>query len=183
MVAYPNRRRISSTRLGVALAIAFLTLAGVIVGPSVRASAAGLPGGVTCYGDYCSGQDPVATGCYRDAVTVEAAQVDTGAGRLELRWSPTCQTVWARWQQYPTGWCLNCTPNDLLAVQDTGYTQEKDWFDTGTTPADGSTSWTHMIYSPEHSVYAAVDMPCGDDTILGAAVDCAMNGRIKTASY
>jgi Protein of unknown function (DUF2690) len=146
-------------------------------------AAAALPGGVTCYGDYCSGQDPVATGCYRDAITLAAVQVDTGAGMLELRWSPTCQTNWARWDQYPTGWCMNCTPDALLAVQDTGYTQELDWFDNGTVPADGSTSWTPMIYSPVHKVYAEVDMPCGSDTLLGAAFDCAMNEQIKTPAY
>lgn len=150
--------------------------------PATPAMNSGLPGGVTCYGDYCSGQDPEATGCAKDAVTLEALQTDTGGGRLELRWSATCKTNWARWQQYPVGWCLNCTPLSLVAVQDTGYTQKVDWFEAGTSPNAGDTYWTPMIYSPERAVYAGVYMPCGDQSLIGAAFDCAMNGLIKTPS-
>lgn len=145
-----------------------------------QASASALPGGVTCYGDYCSGQDPESTGCAKDAVTIEALATDTGGGRLELRWSQTCKTNWARWQQYPTGWCMNCTPIGLVAVQDTGYTQKVDWFEAGTSPREGETYWTPMIYSPTRAVYAGVYMPCGDRGLVGAAFDCALNGLIKT---
>ena len=160
--------------------IALVTFGGALAG---TANAAGLPGGVSCYGDYCSGQQPDTTGCDKDAVTVASVEVDNGAGRVDLRWPPTCQTNWARWQQYPTGLCLNCTPDALVAVQDTGYTQKLDWFDNGTSPADGGTYWTPMIYSPVHKVYAGVYMPCGDDTLLGAAVDCALNGLVRTGAY
>jgi hypothetical protein len=162
---------------------ALIAFGGVIVGSTGTASADGLPGGVSCYGDYCSGQDPVATGCDKDAITIASAEPDDGAGQVDLRWSPTCKTNWARWQQYPTGWCVTCTPNALIAVQDTRYTQELDWFDNGTTPADNGTYWTPMIYSPVHKVYAGVYMPCGDDTLLGAAVDCALNGLVRTGAY
>lgn len=139
---------------------------------------------VSCYGDFCSGSDPALSGCDTDAVTVAALQDDKGSGRLELRWSPTCQTNWARWQQYPTGWCLNCSPLDLLAVQDTGYTQHLVFSESdGGTPAQGGgTYWTPMIYSPQHAVYAAMHMPCGDGTIAGAAMDCAHNGLERTAA-
>jgi Protein of unknown function (DUF2690) len=119
----------------------------------------------------------------QDAVTVDALQDSVGGGRLELRWSETCKTNWARWQQYPTGACLNCSPNSLVAVQDTGYTQSLDWFDQGTSPQAGQTYWTPMIYSPTHTVYAGVYMPCGSDSLLGAAVDCALNGLEKTGAY
>ena len=176
------RTLFKKNRRGLVAVGAALLLAGATVVALPVTSAEALPGGVSCYGDYCSGQDPAATGCDRDAVTVASLPIDTGAGQLDLRWSPTCQTNWARWQQYPTGWCLNCTPLALLAVQDTGYQQELDWFDNGTSPTDGSTSWTHMIYSPVHAVYAAVMMPCGGDTLLGAAVDCAANGAERTAA-
>ena len=40
-----------------------------------------------------------------------------------------------------------------------------------------------MIYSPVHRVYAGVYMPCGDDSLLGAAVDCALNGLVRTGAY
>lgn len=135
---------------------------------------------VSCFGDYCSGQDPAATGCAADAITVFSIETDTGGGKLDLRWSPTCKTNWARWQQYPTGWCLNCSPLALQAVQDTGYVQTLSWFDNGTTPEEGETYWTPMIYSPVHKVYAMVQMPCGDASLIGAAFDCALNGQIKT---
>lgn len=168
------------------LALALVVLAslfGMAAHSAPSASADALPGGVTCYGDYCSGQDPVTTGCAADAVTVEAVQLDDGAGRLELRWSATCQTEWARWQQYPTGWCLNCAPLSLVAVQDTGYTQELDWFDQGTSPSEGGTYWTPMIYSPIHTVYAGVYMPCGGETFLATAADCLQNGLVRTDSW
>jgi hypothetical protein len=166
-----------------AVAAAVATLAAAFTVGTVPARADALPGGVTCYGDYCSGQDPVTTGCDKDAETIASIQLDTGGGRLDLRWSPTCKTNWARWQQYPVGVCLNCTPMALLAVQDTGYSQKLDWFDNGTSPDAGGTYWTPMIYSPVHKVYAAVDMPCGADTILGAAIDCALNEVVRTGAY
>lgn len=145
-------------------------------------AASATPGAVSCYGDYCSGQGPAATGCGADAITIAALQDDRGSGRLELRWSPTCKTNWARWQQYPTGWCLNCSPLDLLAVQDTGYTQSLVFSesDGGTPTQGGEPDWTPMIYSPQHAVYAAMHMPCGDATILSAAMDCAMSSLERT---
>lgn len=120
--------------------------------------------------------------CDADAITVAVLQDDKGSGRLELRWSPSCQTNWARWQQYPAGWCLNCTPLDLVAVQDTGYSQSLTFSesDGGTPPTGGGTYWTPMIYSPEHAVYAAMHMPGGDATPFKMAMDCALNGLERT---
>lgn len=109
------------------------------------ASSSSLPATATCYGDYCSGQDPETTGCSADAETVAVVVDDKGGGRLELRWSPTCKTNWARWQQYPVGWCMNCTPIGLYAVQEGGYTQSVDF--TKNTPRE--MNWTPMIYSPQ----------------------------------
>jgi Protein of unknown function (DUF2690) len=170
-------------RMKYAAAAVVTALAVAVTVGTVPARADALPGGVSCYGDYCSGQDPVTTGCDKDAVTIASVEVDNGGGQVDLRWSPTCQTNWARWQQYPTGWCVSCTPLALVAVQDTGYTQKLDWFDNGTVPAAGDTYWTHMIYSPVHKVYAGVYMPCGDDSLLGTAVDCALNGLVRTSAY
>ncbi len=185
-LAYGSRNRspLRVLKMKYLAAAVVTTLAMACTLGAVSARAGTLPGGVSCYGDYCSGQSPVATGCYRDAVTIASVEVDNGAGQVDLRWSPTCQTNWARWQQYPTGWCVNCTPDALVAVQDTGYTQKLDWFDNGTSPnPNGGTYWTNMIYSPVHRVYAGVYMPCGDDSLLGAAVDCALNGLVRTGAY
>lgn len=105
---------------------------------------------VTCYGDYCSGQDPSRSGCGNDAYT--ATSLNVSIGSLQTRYSPTCKTNWAKLVVYATG--IKCvSPGGLVAVQDTGYKQS-----TETTLVCGSRSettfWTPMIYSPVHKVKA-----------------------------
>ncbi|MGE0025581.1 MAG: DUF2690 domain-containing protein [Thermoleophilia bacterium] len=117
---------------------------------------------VGCYGDYCSGKDATATGCDRDAVTV--AWRDITAARLELRWSPTCKTNWARYIQYPRGWYVGNVPLVLRAKQDTGYTQSLSYGVNGT---GTGTTWSPMIYSPVRLVRAELVVSCG------GAGDCA----------
>ncbi|GLL05094.1 DUF2690 domain-containing protein [Dactylosporangium matsuzakiense] len=57
------------------------------------AVAAGSPAlAVTCYGDYCSGQDPESSGCSADATTTASARIWGTESYIELRWSPTCKT-------------------------------------------------------------------------------------------
>jgi hypothetical protein len=145
---------------------------------------------VSCYGDYCSGKDPLATGCNAGAKTFAAKEL-SGA-RLELRWSPTCKTEWARWIQYSSGHVgLSADlPTELLAVQDTGYTQSASYNPNGepenqaaSSTSNGiTTSWTPMIYSPVHLVRAVADVQCGSDGILASAMDCAINGKVQTAA-
>ena len=118
---------------------------------------------VTCYGDYCSGKQPDQTGCAAGAVTVDA--VDFRGGRLELRWSPTCKTNWARLQVYPGGFAYT-----LSAVQDTGYTQSVQW----PAGAGQGTYWTPMIYSPVRLVQARATGTCF------GIFDCATSGQVKT---
>jgi uncharacterized protein DUF2690 len=86
---------------------------------------------VTCYGDYCSGQDPETTGCSAGAYTVTS--VGYNGGTLEVRWSPTCKTNWAR---INVGWS-----GYFRIQQTTGYQQHY----SGT---NGTYWWTSMIYSP-----------------------------------
>ena len=96
-----------------------------------------------CWGDYCSGRDPVATGCANDAYTVAHVQLPWVAQRLDLRWSPRCKTNWARMY-------LDAHPAWLRAVQlPGGYTQ-------GFSTSGGGNSWSKMIYSPVKCVYAEV---------------------------
>ncbi len=87
------------TRVASVLAVLLLAIAGsVVIAPTAQAA-------VTCYGDYCSGKDPMSTRCSDGAYTVAYTQVyfkraltnaTPYAGLLELRWSPTCKTNWAR---------------------------------------------------------------------------------------
>jgi hypothetical protein len=142
---------------------------------------------VGCYGDYCSRKDPKQTGCSADGQTLAAK--DMSGARLELRWSPTCKTEWARWIQYPKG-LKSDLPTSLAAVQDTGYSTRLDFDVNGVSAnpsasqtSDGiTTSWTPMIYSPVHLVRAVATVQCGASSIIGTAFDCATNGKVQTAS-
>jgi len=113
----------------------------------------------SCYGDYCSGQDPNASGCAQGAYTVTSV-VWPGSGVLEVRWSPTCKTNWTRLTIYPQGRIGTYVNNaQLSAVQDTGYTQStwiSAWFGNAT-----YTYWTPMIYSPVHCVKGVYDAKNG----------------------
>lgn len=145
-------KRISLALSGLTLISSVLALTAVSTVPAAAA--------VGCYGDYCSGKDPGATGCANDAVTVSAT--DFRGGRLELRWSRTCQTEWARLQIYPGGFAYT-----LSAVQDTGYTQSKQW-PSGT---GQGTYWTNQIYSPVRRVQARATGSCF------GLFDCATGGQ------
>jgi hypothetical protein len=124
--------------------VALLALGAMLVAGSGTASSALAVG---CYGDYCSGRDPEATGCSADAFTI--ANDDFFANNhqldfIELRWSPTCKTEWARVRSdYGRSF------NWMRVVQSTGYTQ---W----TIGNNGTYAWTAMIYSPRLCVRAEV---------------------------
>jgi len=97
---------------------------------------------VSCYGDYCSGVDPESSGCSADAFTRVSARIPGTYAYVELRWSPTCKTNWAR-----TTWSGD--PSSLRALQcATGYSQ------IGVSGSNGTYSWTRMIYSPNLGVSA-----------------------------
>lgn len=146
---------------------------------------------VGCYGDYCSGKDPKQTGCSADAQTLGSK--DLSGARLELRWSPTCKTEWARWIQYPPGTnkFKDDWPTAISAVQDTGYTKTAS-FDINGEPENKSasqrsngivTSWTPMIYSPVHLVKAVATLQCGDSSLLGTAINCLLEGKAETSAH
>lgn len=123
-----------------ALGTALVTTAALIAAPAPASAA-------TCSGAGCTYQDPQASGCSADAVTVANLKLPYVAQQLELRWSPRCQTNWARMY-------LDTNPTWLRAVQpDRGdglprVTQLSGHNDTY--------SWSAMIYSPTLCVYADV---------------------------
>ncbi|WP_420451957.1 DUF2690 domain-containing protein [Ilumatobacter sp.] len=133
------KRRGSVQRFGAAVAIvAFVAMAMVSAAEPKTAEAVG------CYGDWCSGKDPVATGCDRGAYSVAHVRIPGTWAYVYNMWSPTCKTQWARvsnhyGQSYP--WRLS-------AVQDTGYKQ------TRARHHSGQYSWTNMIYTPRNCVSA-----------------------------
>lgn len=95
---------------------------------------------VTCYGDYCSGQDPQSSGCSATARTIaHTAVYGTGGTQwVNLRWSDACQTNWAQ---------VSNPSSNVKAVQAGGYTQ-------GFSATNGTNSWSKMIYSPHKCVSA-----------------------------
>ncbi|MFG3658221.1 DUF2690 domain-containing protein [Streptomyces sp. NPDC047706] len=69
--------------------------------PSVSAGA-GLPPGVKCVGDGCTGKDAEATGCSDNLVTT-ARSATVGTTVVEVRHSRTCGTAWGRVTQAGPG--------------------------------------------------------------------------------
>lgn len=174
----PERRDMNTTtRRLCSAAASVLMLTGGLAAFEVS-SAPAASADVGCYGDYCSGQNPDATKCAADAKTIAVDNIE--GAMLEVRYSPTCQTNWARYQQYPLGLkIIGTAPLTLRAVQDTGYTQE---YSFGINGADPGTYVTPMIYSPVHKVYAEVVFQCGGVSLLDTAFDCATNATERTAA-
>ncbi|MFC6087386.1 DUF2690 domain-containing protein [Sphaerisporangium aureirubrum] len=110
---------------------------------------------VSCYGDFCSGQDPQATGCAADAVTVATDKVYAAEIYLDLRWSPTCKTNWARLRG------VSGTINNFKVVQPaTNYSRIRS----------GTNWWTYMIYSPNLCTYAYVELGAYGGTLQTSCV-------------
>ncbi|MET8280579.1 DUF2690 domain-containing protein [Micromonospora sp. NPDC005174] len=124
----------------------FISLLGAVALGLSGTIAVGSPAlAVSCYGDYCSGQDPEASGCSADATTTASARIWGTYSYIELRWSPTCKTNWAR---VPASWGTSY-PSQVQAFQcATGYNQ------SGVSASNASYSWSRMIYSPKLGVSA-----------------------------
>jgi hypothetical protein len=125
--------------------VALTAAASVPVHPGPAAAAPGKLA-VSCWGDWCSGQDPEVTGCSAGASTVASAGIPWSNGlTLELRWSATCQTNWARVNYGAFTY--------LRAIQpSTGYVQQAS-------SNNGVYWWSAMIYSPTRCVYASTAGP------------------------
>jgi hypothetical protein len=59
----------------------------------------------SCYGSSCVGLDPSNTTCANDAKSIASKDI-RGYGLLEMRWSRSCNTGWARYVNYQRseGW-------------------------------------------------------------------------------
>lgn len=75
-----------------------------------------------CYGVSCNGRDPSAMGCDVDAITRTVAYIRNSAGatvgRVELRFSPSCNAKWSRVFNYinysTTAWMSDSSPNPMI---------------------------------------------------------------------
>lgn len=111
-------------------------------------------------GDRWDGQDPYATGCASGSYVVQSATrniIDTESGsvvgRIEIHWSPTCQTNWgeAFWSASDAG-SLNVT---ITVVRVSDGLRESYHFN-----GSGSHVWGNMVYSPG-CAYATVSRTVG----------------------
>jgi hypothetical protein len=144
------RRATGGRRVLLPLVAAISLLVGAVT--TITLAAEQPASAATCWGDWCSGRDPQATGCANDAYTVAHARIPGTYTNIELRWSPSCKTEWAR---VPASWGKSY-PSNLRAVQpSTGYSQ------IGVVASNGTYSWTRQIYSPSRCVYAAWVGPPG----------------------
>ncbi|MGW8061884.1 DUF2690 domain-containing protein [Streptomyces ziwulingensis] len=98
-----------------------------------------LPPGVECSGDACTGKDPEVMGCGGDLVTT-AATATVGTAAVEVRYSKTCGTAWARVTQAAQG--------DEVQVSADGGNEQ-----TGTVAAAGDT----VAYTPMVAVTSPAD--------------------------
>jgi Protein of unknown function (DUF2690) len=113
----------------------------------------------SCSGTGCNNLDPIAAGC---AGSVSTLGTDVnGSISLELRFSNTCHTIWAR--LHDTGTCLTATfPDEYLyldAVSSVGF----DRFQSGKLC---SGAYGNMVYVPVGGVgqvyYGAHNYHTGD---------------------
>lgn len=108
---------------------------------------------IACTGDGCWGLDPVAAGCDSDAETV--GSVTSYMGLLELRYSPACQSNWAKLSNH------NPSVGVQFGVENAeNPAQTEVWAMTGSDA--GSYGWTNMV-SGVPLAYAWSEGPDGSD--------------------
>lgn len=86
-----------------------LLLSALLVLPTGAAHASESP---SCYSSSCEGVDPATTNCTDDAITLLSRRAEVGTrdwGVLELRYSPSCHSNWARFTPWGglRGWAGN----------------------------------------------------------------------------
>lgn len=93
---------------------------------------------VTCSGNGCNGLDPEQTGCAVGAYTVKVSggTVSFQTGSVELRYSPTCKTNWAR--------VFSTVGNVRLTASIRRTNDGLFYFAVGS----GTRLWSPMVYAP-----------------------------------
>lgn len=93
----------------------------------------------TCSGTGCNGKDPQSSGCASGATTVATAYF-TG-GYVELRWSATCQTNWAR--------VVSTSGNKYLKA----YIVQQNVGELYASNVYGQSTYSPMKYAPTGQIY------------------------------
>ena len=127
-------------RLARLCAAGAVILASAVSLPTLSAASAHA---ATCSGYGCDYQDPIATGCSSGAYTVASAPITYQGityGTVELRWSPTCQTNWARTTVNNSYLGLTRYAN---VYRESPFAQA-DWHYTG----PGNPVYGNMLYAP-----------------------------------
>jgi hypothetical protein len=93
---------------------------------------------VTCSGNGCNGLDPEQTGCAAGAYTVNVpgGTVSFRTGYVQLRYSPTCGTNWAR--------VISTSGSVQLTASIRRTTDGLFYFAVGS----GTLLWSPMVYAP-----------------------------------
>jgi Protein of unknown function (DUF2690) len=146
--------------LKVAMVTAVLAAFGGAVSPAQAAVDPGDPTGRAF--DF---QDPIKTGCVADAETVGQEPIlDSGGNQLcyvELRWSPTCQTNWARVTS--TSWRISGPPDmkvEIMRLSDAAWERvgifafaSQDAFFPGSDRGVSSVAFPDFGNAAEKSIY------------------------------
>jgi hypothetical protein len=149
--------------LRIGLAMAVVSTAGM-VGASQSAFAA------ACTFNGCAGKDPQTTGCSSDARTW-ADKLNGWGDRMELRYSPSCGSVWVRMTTSGCQW--------IHPVMETGYidyynTYHRQGLFTGPALCDEGTKtgWTPMSSSRRERIKMYADSRGLSFTYLTGCNDC-----------
>jgi hypothetical protein len=119
-----------SVKTLLALPAGALLLAGLVAATAAPAQAAAPR---SCHGYSCSGRDPRAMGCERDAQTEAQVRPAGGGPVVELRYSRRCQAAWASMRDRSAGW-----PYRLDVRRGASYTGSGSRYYPTTTEMTGS---------------------------------------------
>lgn len=134
-----------------------------------RVSALRLFPAITCSGQGCTGQDPVATGCSASASTILSGGIFNNSGQrigtINLRYSSVCQTNWAQ-----TVSSIGSTPIQALVSRESGADGSGiiECEPTNCSSFVTATSvFTDMVWAPDVPALAAGEIVQGNGTFIG----------------
>jgi hypothetical protein len=116
--------------------VLLLLALGAVLLPSQPSMAA------SCSGSSCAGLNPHSTGC--DVGAVNKKEISTGAGTVDIRYSPTCHAFWARGlTSSPDPFCDIYV--NIIQITSGSITRKQRLVTPHYGPCDGSFHWTYMI--------------------------------------